>query len=359
MNNCFVTKLPVVSDNKDLLKLGECRVSMECANDKEILISLNKALYYCEQAHTLGDISVAANEQKTVETWKEIYGVKAGIYTFHFLDKYSIAGLLLKKQHSSNGLSFLTSCSQFMVNSTDGFSIETLKEFENLKLLWIYGNVSGDIANLKGLTALTSLFLGGNVSGDIANLKGLTALTSLFLGGNVSGDIANLKGLTALTSLSLVGNVSGDIASLKGLTALTSLSATYGDKITLKAADFSEMPNLRSINIGTGGTPYTGKFGDAATLSPELIYLFLGGNSATIEWTVRPSTSKIIGILGSPKLSNIDKMLQDQAQCVTGITSSTPEYVKTITATGTRTSASDAAVQTLQSKGYTVSITPA
>ena len=293
MNNCFVTKLPVVSDNKDLLKLGECRVSMKCANDKEKLISLNKALYYCEQAHTLGDISVAANEQKTVETWKEIYGVKAGIYTFHFLDKYSIDGLLLKKQHSSNGLSFLTSCSQFMVNSTDGFSIETLKESENLKLLWIYGNVSGDIANLKGLTALTSL------------------------------------------------------------------SATYGDKITLKAADFSEMPNLRSINIGTDGTPYTGKFGDAATLSPELIYLFLGRNSATIEWTVRPSTSKIIGILGSPKLSNIDKMLQDQAQCVTGITSSTPEYMKTITATGTRTSASDAAVQTLQSKGYTVSITPA
>ena len=337
MNNCFVTKLPVVSDNKDLLKLGECRVSMECANDKENLISLNKALYYCEQAHTLGDISVAANEQKTVETWKEIYGVKAGIYTFHFLDKYSIDGLLLRKQHSSNGLSFLTSCSQFMVNSTDGFSIETLKEFENLKILWIYGNVSGDIANLKGLTALTSLSLGGNVSGDIANLKGLTALTSLSLGGNVSGDIANLKGLTALTGL----------------------SATYGDKITLKAADFSEMPNLRSINIGIGGTPYTGKFGDAATLSPELIYLFLGGNSATIEWTVRPSTSKIIGILGSPKLSNIDKMLQDQAQCVTGITSSTPEYMKTITATGTRTSASDAAVQTLQSKGYTVSITPA
>ena len=315
MNNCFVTKLPVVSDNKDLLKLGECRVSMECANDKENLISLNNALYYCEQAHTLGDISVAANEQKTVESWKEIYGVKAGIYTFHFLDKYSIDGLILRKQHSSNGLSFLTSCSQFMVNSTDGFSIETLKKFENLKLLSISGNVSGDIANLKGLTALTSLSLGGNVSGDIANLKGLTALTSL--------------------------------------------SATYGDKITLKAADFSEMPNLRSINIGRGGTPYTGKFGDAATLGPELIYLFLGRNSATIEWTVRPSTSKIIGIFGSPRLSNIDKMLQDQAQCVTGITSSTPEYMKTITATGTRTSASDAAVQTLQSKGYTVSITPA
>ena len=162
-----------------------------------------------------------------------------------------------------------------------------------------------------------------------------------------------------MNSLSLGGNVSGDIASLKGLTALNSFSATYGDKITFKAADFSEMPNLSSINVGTKGTPYTGEFGDVATLSPKFIYLFLGGKYATIEWTARPSSSKIISIFGSPKLSNIDKMLQDQAQCVTGITSSSPEYMKSISATGTRTSASDAAVQTLQSKGYTVSITPA
>ena len=52
-------------------------------------------------------------------------------------------------------------------------------------------------------------------------------------------------------------------------------------------------------------------------------------------------------------------MLQDQAQGVVGFSSGdAPEY-KTIYVSGTRTSASDAAVQTLQSKGYTVSITPA
>lgn len=133
MNKCFVTKLPVVSDNKDLLKLGECVVSMECTNDKVNLISLSNALYYCEQAHTLGDMSVAAGEKKTVESWKEIYGVKANIYTFHFLDKYSINGLLLRNPHSSNGLSFLTSCSQFMVNSTDEFSVEKIEKFEKIK----------------------------------------------------------------------------------------------------------------------------------------------------------------------------------------------------------------------------------
>lgn len=51
-------------------------------------------------------------------------------------------------------------------------------------------------------------------------------------------------------------------------------------------------------------------------------------------------------------------MLQDLANCKAAIQSDIA-YYKAITATGTRTTASDAAVQTLQSKGYTVSITPA
>ena len=55
-------------------------------------------------------------------------------------------------------------------------------------------------------------------------------------------------------------------------------------------------------------------------------------------------------------MDNIDKMLQDQAKCQTSSTASVRKIIEVI---GTRTSTSDAAVQTLQSKGYTVSITPA
>ena len=138
------------------------------------------------------------------------------------------------------------------------------------------------------------------------------------------------------------------------MTALTNFSGTLF--IKGKAEELKMLPNLKSFNCGN--TVNKNDFGDIATLPASFVYLFIGSN-ASISWTSRPSTSKIIGIFGSPKLSNIDKMLQDQAQCVTGITSSTPEYMKVISATGTRTSASDAAVQTLQSKGYTVSITPA
>ena len=50
-------------------------------------------------------------------------------------------------------------------------------------------------------------------------------------------------------------------------------------------------------------------------------------------------------------------MLQDQAQCVSTAPSGNVQY-KTIAVKGTRTSASDAALSTLQGKGYTVIVTP-
>ena len=91
-----------------------------------------------------------------------------------------------------------------------------------------------------------------------------------------------------------------------------------------------------------------------------MIYVsFSSDINSTFTWGTRPSSAKILAIDGRAKIENIDKMLQDQAQCVVGFSSGDNQAHKTISVTGNRTSASDAAVQTLQSKGYTVSITPA
>ena len=96
--------------------------------------------------------------------------------------------------------------------------------------------------------------------------------------------------------------------------------------------------------------------GDIATLSDTLSLLIVDDiSSRSCTWSSRKSSAKIISMPYYLITDNIDKMLQDQAQCQADVTSS----YKTIVAKGTRTSASDAAVQTLQSKGYTVSITPA
>ena len=66
---------------------------------------------------------------------------------------------------------------------------------------------------------MTTLYLSGSITGDIANLKGLTSLTTLKLNDtSVTGDIANLKDLTSLTALELNGtSVTGDIANLNDI----------------------------------------------------------------------------------------------------------------------------------------------
>ena len=100
--------------------------------------------------------------------------------------------------------------------------------------------------------------------------------------------------------------------------------------------------------------------GDLATLPESLRFAsFNNDKGSTFTWSTRPSSAKIIAIEGTATISNIDKMLQDQAQCQIGFSTNDPIWYKSISVAGARTSASDAAVQTLQSKGYTVSITSA
>ena len=318
MGKCLVTKLNGIVDNNDLLHIGECVIGVESSSANELLfqVDLNNTEYYCEQPHLLGEENVGAGVKRNILTWSDLKSSAAGLYRFHFLDKYNIRGLLGRNAKGINEISqlnYLNNITQLGLNlkSSDVFDLNVLKQSTRLNLLNLSNNVTGDISSLKGLTALTNLSIKSNT---------------------VTGDISSLKGLTALE------NFSGYL-SIRG-----------------KAEELKTLPNLKSFNCQNAVNK--GDFGDIATLPAGFIYLFIGSN-ASISWTSRPSTSKIIGIFGSPKLSNIDKMLQDQAQCVTGITSSTPEYMKSISATGTRTSASDAAVQTLQSKGYTVSITPA
>ena len=79
---------------------------------------------------------------------------------------------------------------------------------------------------------------------------------------------------------------------------------------------------------------------------------------STFTWSNRPTSANILALEGGVKVDNVDKVLNNLMNCQVGYTSSDPNYYKVISLKGTRTSESDAAVQALQSKGYTVSITP-
>ena len=174
-----------------------------------------------------------------------------------------------------------------------------------------------------------------NISGDISALTNLTALVTLDLSNaQVSGDISALANLTALTSMNLSNMqnpLTGNISNLKSLTKCTDIKLDYS-KLT----------------------------GDLATLPASCRFVsFYKDKGSIFTWTTRSSSAKIIAIASTATLTNIDKMLQDQAQCQVGFSSSDAVWLKTISVTGNRTSASDDAVVALQQKGYKISIAKA
>ena len=349
MEKCLLTKLNGSSGNSELMKVGEMRIKIskvevptDTTQNLSIAVSKPITLEIIGEGYFTNN-NLTENKGKTLvlnvgdnSIWVSNNDVEIAI-----LDKYSINNF---------------NASLYAFNRL--INIAYFKYSLGLTGLYLGGTQAyGDIANLENLTNLTGLYLGGTQAyGDIANLKNLTNLTGLDLGGtpNISGDIANLKNLTNLGYLNLgLTQAYGDIANLKNLTNLGYLNVgtqySSGDIGTL-----SGLINVTEINL-VGGS-FTG---DLSKLPDSCKSIAFGQNNTVLSWTNRPSTAYILSITGDAKITDVDKMLQDQAQCQVGITESSLVYYKTISCVGNRTSASDAAVATLQSKGYTVSITPA
>lgn len=188
----------------------------------------------------------------------------------------------------------------------------------------------------------------------------------------------DLHYMTSLKYFSSVGNKSltGDISLLPDSIISIQLSDT---SISGNIGTMTARPqDLRIDNTSVKGditsvlnkTYYfsakgiTGLYGDLSKVSTEGIsnssvpfYSTIGNYS----WSDRPTSAMIVALEG-PNLGNyVDKMLQDQANCKVPekLSEAQQSWYKAISVKGTRTSASDAAVTTLQQKGYTVSITPA
>ena len=160
-----------------------------------------------------------------------------------------------------------------------------------------------------------------------------------------------------MIELNIAGtNISGKINDLKTLTKLTILHV-FNNKVPI-TGDIGELNSLQQATIlGLKSSKLTG---DLAKIPPSCKFVTFDNDAGSVfTWSTRPSTEKIFAIEGNASVTNVDKMLQDLAQCQKNFTEGDDIYYKTISVRGTRTSASDEAVQTLQSKGYTVSIIPA
>ena len=383
MAKCLVTKLNGSCNNTNLLRIGEMRmkilkVSKPTEHTQGFSIGVNNNV----------TLEIVSNGYFTDKTLTENKGknitINVGVTSVWVSGNNDVEIAILNKYSLTSLASFyLGEASSDVYGKNIELDISGLKYSTALTSLVLQDTqASGDIANLKNLTALTSINIQNTkISGDIANLNNLTALTSISLSNTqVSGDIANLKNLTALTSISLSNTqASGDIANLKNLTALTSISI-QNTQISGDIANLKNLTALTSINLYNAQVPLTGDIGQLSTLSScrsmsfkyskltgdlailpsKLRYAsFASDKGSVFTWSTRQSTAKIIAIEGNARLTNIDKMLQDQAQCQVDFLPNDAAWFKMISCVGTRTSASDAAVATLQQKGYTVLVIPA
>ena len=352
MNKCFITKLAGTVNNDSLLKIGELRLSVSTVdspskNSQGMYITANQKvnLTITGDGYFTNEI-LSENKGKTLairENTQTLFYVSNSNVSISLDNKYSLTSLF--SYASSIGVVSKVNVSLDISYLTYSKNLATLK-LSNTQ-------VSGDISSLANLTGLTILELSNTqVSGDISSLANLTGLTILRLSNTQSnGNISALANLTGLTALELSNTqVYGNISSLSNATGLTVLNVP---NIQVDLAVVAKFSNLRTCTFKNGSC-----LGNLSKLANSLFFISFKDSTTSLTWTARDSSANIFAIEGSPRVDNIDKMLQDLANCKAAIPSDIA-YYKAITATGTRTSASDAAVQTLQSKGYTVSITPA
>ena len=247
--------------------------------------------------------------------------------------------------YHSNGDYEIVVSEKYSLSNIGIFLSTSWKEFK--------GKLSFDIESLKYSPNISRLFLSNTqVTGDIAVFGKLAGIQILFLSNTqVTGDIAVLGKLTGLRQIELAfTQVTGDIAVFGKLTSLTEIPNVTGTKVT---GDISVYKNTKSKQLQFEGTSV---YGDLSVLPNNVLWV-QGRNTGTFTWTGIKNRTNILA-LEKCKCNNIDAFLNDMATLEAKFVGEQIWY-KTISLFGTRTSASDAAVETLQSKGYTVSITPA
>ena len=377
MGKCLVTKLNGAVDNFDLLKIGEFRINVTSApNPSKLTQGMDLQFTEPTEVSIVGDgyftdENLSANYGKVKTITSERLFISNGNYELSIKNKYkvslisginrNISGTLEGKYKSINldGLKYSNSLTWIDAITVKG----DISAFENALSLRYIGlsdtNITGDISAFENNTALSTIFLSNtNITGDISAFENNTALVTFSLNAtNVTGDISAFENNTALVTFSLnATNVTGDISAFENMTKLTILeinkTSVHGDIGVFRNCPLQE---IRIANVGN-------LTGDFAKLPAKCYYIALGNDASktVLNWTNRDTSEYITAWSGYAKVTNVDDMLIGMAKCTAHPNVTTfPTWKKTISILGTRTSASDSALVTLQQKGYTVSVTQA
>lgn len=307
MGKCLITKMKGSVSGADQPVLGKIRIKL-----------LGKTNDY--HSNSQGYISVKnsniewAGDENVVELGNGVRTIyfkqpKSGIV--YCSDKKNVSDIMttwmyaadVKFEDLSKYCRNLTSLS--LSNSGQTGDLSEIADLELINLFLSHSKVTGDITSLPNRYLLNYLDISNNktISVNTQDLSICTGLTNLLLFDSMAaGDIANLSMLTNLEELSVnKTSVSGDLSSLAGLSKLYYFTNWY-------------LQNTWS--------------------SQDL----------------RPSSSKIIsGEFRFATATDTDNFLINMAKCQAS------DRKQIYFQQSHRTSASDAAVSTLQGKGYTLS----
>lgn len=302
MNKCLVTKLNGVVNNDSIPKIGELIIEVNDANGETL--EFYGTTYEDIAVRTSGNVTLSDSGKNSI---KNVSGT-GKIFLSSMNDKYptGIITWMSKKLAFPNlSSSFLKRCVTYKINA-GGYEFPLNSNLNSLTM---------QNARLKGTFGAISVV---NCNSCILNNDEPLNLNTF----NVSN----------LTSFSwTAGKIIGDISRLDSVHA----------------------PNLvkqRNLDLWGNTSILTG---DLSKMLKDGGCILMSGEKVT--WSNRPSDYKILAISDCNLGTDVDQMLTDQAKLDAGDTYS----LKYIYVKGTRTSASDAALATLQGKGFTISFTPA
>lgn len=343
MGKCLVTKLNGTIDNKSIRKLGELKLSVEetesSLNDRKLRVILeNAGSCRLTNGNILSSTGTSMGDKTSIEKLKgvDIYFDNTNADVF-VSSKYDLSYI------KSNFKGLLFDVDELKYSNVNYLDLENTQAY-------------GDVSVFEGTNLLRNFNVKNTkISGNLNAFKDMLALTDLVISSTqITANITDLLGMSSLKNL-VASNIqiTGNIADLSSMSKLEVIYLN-NTSVTGNIADLSGLNTLAYLNIAN-----TSITGDISMLMQNKKECSILASNTTLSWKqTRPSSSYILAIEDAV-LEDVDAMLINQANCQVGFLSSSGSGKKTIKVSGTRTSASDDAVATLQQKGYTISIAKA
>lgn len=312
MGKCLITRLNASVNRDDLPVLGKIRINVTGTNNTAHSSGITGTMEIGNSLLTWkGDGKCSINTYNNKKYFATTDKTSKGILFIN--DKYAVESIDISYAYGSN------------------VSFEDINKYcKNITTLYLSNSEQdGDLASLRDLSQLKVLSISSSrVTGDLSKLQNLPNFTSINIGKtSVACHLSLFANSVNLANVDIANtSTTGDLSVLAALNNVRSINAT-GSRVTGDLSLFANKASLRLFNYW------------------ELLNTW---NSDSL----RPSSmSKITGAFKFKTASDTDNFLMNMAKCSDEDVTSKVWFFQS----SHRTSASDAAVSTLQNAGYTLS----